>query len=176
MTDNTAAALQLFTTLDARTAERFKIVHEDARRDRREILGQIEGIGRELRAGFAAVDVRLADVCDRRGVEHGAMTTDIEELRDRMDAKDHQAEGRRQITRPVLGLLKEHGVLLGFLAFGTWTVADDIVPLVVANSSAAASVNVLARSEPPPKPTDAYYPSATAQIPPADPAIPLRGF
>lgn len=94
--------------------ERFKTVHEDARRDRREVIGQIERLKDELveatKIGFAALEARVIEVCDRGGVEHGVMRADNESTRKIVDglvewkrAMEAKAEGRAEVIDDAKG-------------------------------------------------------------------------
>lgn len=84
-------------TVDAR----FRTVHEDGRRDRRETLERLDkmasGIRADMRAGYTAIDRRLAQVCDKGGEEHREFRDDILTLTERMNTAEAQAQGRGQV-------------------------------------------------------------------------------
>jgi hypothetical protein len=156
--------------------QRLRTVHEDSRRDRRELIGRIDQWGRGLstamKTGFHNVDARLDEVCDVGKVDHARYDRGILELNQRLDERANQAEGRAQILRPLFGLVQKHGPLVICLILAAYTGARDFLPLAIATNSDVAAINAVApfdqRSEPPPKP-----PANVAAI---EPAQPLRGF
>lgn len=98
-------------TLFARSVElRFRTLHEDGRRDRRELMERLDRIATEFRSDmtrhFEAVDRRLEVVCDKGGQEHAAFR-EVDRLQGealaalvkRMDADHERAVGRGQAFR-----------------------------------------------------------------------------
>lgn len=156
----------------AETVEaRFRTHHEDARRDRRELIGRIDQWGRgivgEMRREFKAIDARLNDVCDVGKVEHEDFRQGITALNDWRSAQANQAKGRAQVLGPVLGFLKQHAAVLICLCVAVYTGARDVVPLMIASSSEVASINAVAPFEA----------AASTPTPPSiDKSIGLRGL
>lgn len=138
---------------------------EEGRAAARDINRRFDRFEDVVSKRFDAVDGRIADICDFRKVEHAEFRDGIEALADRMAAKEAEERGRAQVWAGLgraAKLAGEHGWVILALAFGGWTLADDVAPLLVSLITPApvAAMEVM---------REANY---VAAIPPADP---LRG-
>lgn len=157
--------------------QRFRTIHEDIRRDRREVMGRIDQwgqhLGRAMKAGFKDVDARLDEVCDVGKVEHQEFRSGIAALTGWQNAKTNQAKGRDQVLGPVLGFVKQHAVAICCIVLALYTGARDVlIPLAVATNSDVAAINAVrpfeaqAYQPPPEKPSQG--PHAVIPITPVE--------
>lgn len=131
---------------------RFQIVHEDARRDRREIKAEIVAIRDELREamadGFEALQTKVCEICDRGGLEHDAMRRDIDSLMTwRTERRGHEA-GAQQVVQRQRSLWDHWGqnlVPIACLIITLWTVFKDELPRVQLVPNASAQTALTAR-------------------------------
>lgn len=151
LSDRLSADASARLSFEAATNDRFLAVHEDARRDRRELMGRFDRfedqIGQTLSANFEAVDARLKQVCDQGGEEHEAMRAELKQHEDRLDAQDlalAERRGRLQVARAAgkgLTWTLQNGWMLAFLLLALLS-GKDYVLTAVANAMQPPAVTM----------------------------------
>lgn len=139
-----------FIAFQTATDARFRTLHEDGRRDRREMLERLDKIAGEFRAdmkaGFQAVETRLADVCDKGGREHAEFRSNDEALAGALAAVVKRMDEAHVAATTRIGMLKVAGTALSAAFTHGWKVL-----------LAAASAVTLAQHYLPQDPAPTYH-------------------
>lgn len=133
--------------------ERFRTVHEDARRDRREVLTSLSDLREELHTafkdGFAALEAKVGEVCDRGGAEHANIIRNhsdlvgvVTSLADWRQSIEDQAKGAERVIEGQKGAIAwaaQNAVPLVAAALAILSLFKDDIPQITITPAASAS-------------------------------------